>query len=105
MGAWRTEPYLSQLGMSVMSIRFGEDGTHETSVELQQIPVPPMKAGGTYRVDGNRLALASNGKEERWTWAWDGDVLVLTEPNGDTYRLLRVADDHPPPTEAPVPGR
>ena len=89
VGTWRTESYMSQLGPTTMSCTFGADGRYAMEVTLAALPKSPMTAAGTWRLEGSRLRLEGK-KAQTWSMGWDGEVLVLTEKNGDSYRLSRV---------------
>jgi hypothetical protein len=52
---------------------------------------------GHYGIAGDQLLLdpvvaqpaSAAGQVERWDWSFDGDVLVLSAPDGTTYRWHR----------------
>lgn len=89
VGRWVSEPTLSQLGQIVHSYEFGADRTWRASFEFVQAKIPPVRLDGTYDVTSHTLRGNDKEKGTPMTWAFEGDVLVLTEPNGDAYRLRR----------------
>lgn len=89
VGRWVSDPTLSQLGRIVHTYDFAADGTYAASFEFVDAKLPAMTSKGTY--DTKLRALHAEGKAPGagMSYAFDGDVLVLTEGNKDSYRLKR----------------
>lgn len=90
IGTWESKPFLSQLGPGVLLYEFDEDGHFRMEQQLETLPTAPLRAEGTWRLEGTRLF--QDGKHA-YEVSWEGPVLVLTEPSGDAYRLLRKGPD------------
>jgi hypothetical protein len=96
VGDWETDPTLSQLGVTVVRYTFRADGTFASETELRSMKLPePLRAKGTYRIDGDQIRFASTtnvGKgtsSTRSTYRFDGVHLVLVERDGDEFVLKR----------------
>lgn len=90
VGSWRSKEFLSQVGPTVVSYGFGADGTYTTETVFRMLPDQPLRMRGTYRVEGGRITMTGDGHASEMTVDWEGPDLVLTERNGDRYKLSRV---------------
>lgn len=89
VGHWTSDPTLSQLGRIVHTYDFAPDGTFAASFEFVDAKIPAMTSKGTYDTATRTLHAEGKSAGTDMTYAFDGDVLVLTERNKDSYRLKR----------------
>jgi hypothetical protein len=87
VGTWTSDPSPSQLGRAVHRYDIRADGTYHASLRLVDAGLPPMEVSGTW--DAGRRVLHGAKPGDEMTYAFEGEVLVLREKNGDSYRLKR----------------
>lgn len=89
LGRWETQIEDEELGKLSMVYHFTEDG--EIFIEQKQGDAIPFSIPfGTWRVEGDRVTIESDGKEETFTFSVQGSKLTLSDPDEESMFFHRI---------------
>jgi len=89
LGRWETEMVDEELGNFSMVYHFTENG--EIFIEQKQGDTIPFSIPfGTYRVEGNRVTIESDGTEDTFTFSVKEDELTLIREGEESLVFYRI---------------